>query len=113
MLLSFCCVTHLYVRNFRGNFSLKPWHKFFVAEIKTHTMKKHLPHKNAIYIDSEALKMVNYSEDKHILEAQFINNRKYWYKAVPETIWQEFVTVIKAGLSIGAYFNKKIKPYYE
>ena len=77
------------------------------------TMKKHLSHKNAIYIGSEALKMVNYSKDKHILEAQFINNRKYWYKAVPATIWQEFVTVIKAGLSVGAYFNKKIKPYYE
>jgi hypothetical protein len=77
------------------------------------TMKKHSPHKNAIYIDSEALKMVNYSEDKHILEAQFLNGGKYRYKSVPATIWQEFVTVINAGLSVGAYFNKKIKPYYE
>jgi hypothetical protein len=76
-------------------------------------MKKHLPHKTAIYVDSDALKMVNYSENKRILEAQFINNRKYRYRAVPATIWQEFVTVIKAGLSVGAYFNKNIKPHYE
>ena len=76
-------------------------------------MKKHPSHKNAIYLDSEALEMVNYFEHKHILEAKFANNKKYWYKNVPETIWQEFVTVINAGLSAGAYFNKKIKPFYE
>jgi hypothetical protein len=76
-------------------------------------MKKHLSHKNAIYLDSEAIEMVNYSENKHILEAKFTNHKKYWYKNVPATIWQEFVTVIKAGLSAGAYFNRKIKPVYE
>ena len=76
-------------------------------------MKRKISHKNAIYVDSEALKMVNYSQDNHVLEAEFTNDRKYRYKSVPEAIWQEFVTVIKAGLSVGAYFNKKIKPFYE
>jgi hypothetical protein len=76
-------------------------------------MKSKLTHKNAIYLDSDALKMVNYSKDKHILEAEFYNDRIYRYKSVPESIWQEFLTVIKAGLSVAAYFNKKIKPVYE
>ena len=91
------------------------WHKIFIYSImKTYyKMKKHLSHKNVIYLDSEALEMVNYSENKHILEAKFTNHKKYWYKNVPETIWQEFVTVIKAGLSAGAYFNRKIKAVYE
>ena len=86
--------------------------KFYTAFENT-GMKKKASHRNTIYLDSEALKMVNYSEDKHILEAEFTNDRKYRYKSVPETIWQEFLTVIKAGLSAGAFFNKKIKPVYE
>ena len=76
-------------------------------------MKKKLSHKNAIYLDSEALKMINYSEDDCILEAKFNNDRTYWYKSVPKKIWQEFLTVIHADLSAGAFLNKKIKPYYD
>ena len=76
-------------------------------------MKKKLPHKNAIYLDSEALKMVNYSEDDCILEARFDDDRTYWYKSVPKKIWQEFLTVIHAGLSVCAFLNKKIKPFYD
>ena len=75
-------------------------------------MKK-LSHKNAIYLESEALKMINYSEHDNILEAKFTNDRTYLYKSVPKRIWEEFLTVINADLSAGAFINKKIKPYYE
>ena len=76
-------------------------------------MKKKLSHKNAIYLESEALKMVNYSEDDCILEAKFTNDRTYLYKSVPKKIWQELLTVIHADLSAGAFFNRKIKPFYD
>ena len=76
-------------------------------------MSKKLPHKNAIYLDAEALKMVNYSEDDCILEAKFDDNHTYWYKSVPKKIWQEFLTVIHADLSVAAFLNKKIKPFYD
>lgn len=76
-------------------------------------MKKKLPHKNAIYLDCEELKMVNYSEDDCILEAKFNNDRTYWFKSVPKKIWQEFLTVMNADLSVGAFINRKIKPFYD
>ena len=41
------------------------------------------------------------------------NDRTYWYKSVPKKIWQEFLTVINADLSAGAFLNKKIKPFYD
>ena len=76
-------------------------------------MKKKLPPKNAIYLDTEALRMVNYSEDDVILEAKFDDDHTYWYKSVPRRIWQEFLTVIHADLSAAAFLNKKIKPFYD
>ncbi|MEP6466878.1 MAG: hypothetical protein ABJB05_11270 [Parafilimonas sp.] len=42
-------------------------------------MKK-LSHKNTVYLNSEALKMINYNEAKHILEATFYNDRIYQTK---------------------------------
>jgi len=39
---------------------------------------------------------------------KFRNNHTYWYKSVPKKIWQEFLVVIHADLSAGAFFNKKI-----
>lgn len=75
-------------------------------------MKK-LSHKTAIYLKSEALKMINYSDEKQILEATFNNDRTYQYLHVPVNIWLEFLNTIKAGDSAGAFINQHIKPFYE
>ena len=75
-------------------------------------MKK-LLHTNAVYLDSQALKMINYDEDEHVLEATFNNNRTYHYKKVPQTIWSHFLNAIYRGASAGAFINKEIKPFYE
>jgi hypothetical protein len=74
-------------------------------------MKK-LSHTNAIYLNSEALKMINYDEDAYILEATFNNNRTYQYFNF-KNIWTDFLTAIYSGESAGAFINKEIKPYYE
>ncbi|HEX5151840.1 MAG TPA: KTSC domain-containing protein [Parafilimonas sp.] len=75
-------------------------------------MKK-LRHTNAIYLDSTALKMINYDEDALILEATFANDEIYWYLNVPVNIWTDFLNVIYSGASAGAFINKEIKPFYE
>lgn len=72
-----------------------------------------LSHNNAIYLDSEALKMINYDEDEHILEATFNNNRTYQYMQVSNSIWTDFLAAIYSGASAGAFINKEIKPYYK
>jgi len=74
---------------------------------------KRLSHKTAIYLDSEALKMVNYSEKEETLEATFNNGRTYHYLKVPKTLWKNFVAVIKSGESAGAFINQQIKPFYK
>jgi hypothetical protein len=75
-------------------------------------MKK-LSHSNAIYLDSQALKMISYDEDKHIMEATFNNNRTYQYLQVSLNIWRDFLAVIYSGASAGAFINKKVKPFYK
>ena len=75
-------------------------------------MKK-LPHINAIFLDSQALKMINYDEEKQILEATFNNDRTYQYKKIPGSLWKDFLKIIYMGASAGAFINKEIKPFYE
>ena len=75
-------------------------------------MKK-FSHSNAIYLDSQALKMINYDEDKHIMEATFNNNRTYQYMQVSNNIWTDFLAAIYSGASAGAFINKEIKPFYK
>jgi len=75
-------------------------------------MKK-LHHTNGIYLDSDALKMINYDEDEHILEATFTNDEMYQYLNVPVNIWTDFLNVIYSGASAGAFINKQIKPFYK
>jgi hypothetical protein len=74
-------------------------------------MKK-LSHKNAIYLNSEALKMINYDAAKHVLEATFNNDRVYQYKNVPENVWKDFLHAIHSDKSAGAFINQQIKPFY-
>jgi hypothetical protein len=74
-------------------------------------MKK-LSHTNAIYLDSQALKMINYDEDEHILEATFNNDRTYQYKKVPNLIWLDLLKAMYKGVA-DAFINKEIKPFYE
>lgn len=74
---------------------------------------KRLSHKTAIYLHSEALKMINYSGEKHILEATFNNNRTYQYLHVPKNKWTAFLEVIQSGKSAGAFINQQIKPFYD
>jgi len=75
-------------------------------------MKK-LHHTNAIYLESDALKMINYDKDEHILEATFTNDETYRYINVPSNIWADFLNVIYSGASAGAFINKQIKPFYK
>jgi len=75
-------------------------------------MKK-LSHKNAVYLNSEALKMINYDEGKRALEATFNNDRTYQYKNVDKDVWMEFLAVIRSGNSAGAFINQQIKPFYK
>jgi KTSC domain len=75
-------------------------------------MMKRIPHKNAVYLNSEVLKTINYDESKNILEAVFTNDRIYQYKNVPGNVWMEFLAAIHSGDSAGAFLNKEIKPFY-
>lgn len=75
-------------------------------------MKK-LSHTNAIYLDSEALKMINYDEDNHILEATFNNGITYQYFKISKNIWKDFLNATYSGASAGAFINKEIKPFYK
>jgi len=74
-------------------------------------MKK-LSHTNAIYLDQQALKMINYDEDEHTLVATFNNDRTYQYKKVPNLIWLDFLKAMYKGVP-GTFINKEIKPFYE
>lgn len=74
---------------------------------------KQLSHKNAVYLHSQALKMINYDKRKHILEATFNNDRIYHYTNVPHKIWKQFLEIIDDGESAGAFINQRIKPFYE
>ena len=75
-------------------------------------MVKKLSHKNVVYLNSEALKMINYDESKNILEATFNNDRVYQYLNVPLAVWMDFLAVIRSGNSAGAFINQAIKPLY-
>lgn len=75
-------------------------------------MAKKLSPVNAIYLNSEALKRINYDESQNILEATFTNERTYRYMNVPENVWIEFLTVISSGDSAGEFINLRIKPFY-
>ena len=75
-------------------------------------MAKKLSHINAIYLNSDALKRINYDESQNILEATFSNDRIYQYMNVPENIWIEFLVVINSGDSAGEFINLRIKPFY-
>ena len=74
---------------------------------------KRLSHTNAVYLNSEALKMINYDETRHVLEATFNNNRIYQYKDVPENVWKDFLHAIHSDKSAGAFINQQIKPFYK
>lgn len=75
-------------------------------------MAKKLSPVNAVYLNSEALKMINYDESKNILEATFSNERTYHYLNVPENTWIEFLAVINSGESAGEFINRLVKPFY-
>jgi len=75
-------------------------------------MKK-LSHNNAIYLESEALKMISYDEERYVLKATFNNNRTYQYMGVSNAVWVDFLNTIYSGASAGAFINKKIKPFYK
>lgn len=57
--------------------------------------------------------MINYDEDKYILEAEFSNGKTYQYFKIANNIWMDFLAVIYSGGSAGAFINKEIKPFYE
>jgi hypothetical protein len=69
--------------------------------------------KNAIHLNSSALKVLYYNEDKHMLTATFNNDRTYHYINVPKKLWKEFLSVIDSGKSAGAFINKHVKPFYK
>ena len=85
-------------------------YNFCTTEVVVHKKKSS---KNAIYPDSEALKMINYDAKKCILEATFKNDRSYQYFDVSKKVWNNFLHVIRTGNSAGAFINQHIKPFYE
>jgi hypothetical protein len=82
----------------------------FYAEIIS---MNRLSHKNAVYLQSEALKMVNYDAAKQVLEATFNGDRIYQYENVSEKVWENFLDIIQKGESAGAFINQHIKPFYK
>jgi len=83
-----------------------------MVSTRTYMMKR-LSHKNAVYLTSDALKMINYDADKRVLEATFNNDRTYQYKNVTKKVWKDFLAVIRSGNSAGAFINQHIKPFYD
>jgi hypothetical protein len=69
--------------------------------------------KNALGLNSSALKALRYNESKHVLTATFNNDRTYCYLDVPQKLWKDFLAVIYSGESAGAFMNKHIKPFYK
>ena len=76
---------------------------------------RRLSEKNKILTpDSDATIFINYSYDRHILEAQFKqNNKVYHYKKVGPELWEEYKSVVQVGDSSGIFINTRIKPFYE
>jgi KTSC domain len=59
-------------------------------------------------VDSSVLAAVGYDGERRVLEARFCNGRVYHYFEVPAA---ELEKVLSAT-SVGAYFNRAIKPKY-
>ena len=47
---------------------------------------KRLSPTSAVYLNSQALKMINYDKDRNVLEAMFTNGSIYQNLGVPESI---------------------------
>jgi hypothetical protein len=76
---------------------------------------KRLHRKNAVYTPkSGTTTMINYSEEKEILEVEYKENgRVYHYLEVEQEMWEKYKAAIFAGESSGSFVNKQIKPNYE
>jgi KTSC domain len=59
-------------------------------------------------VQSSVLRAVRYHPSRHILEVQFLSGRVYRYFDLPHDVYEKLL----AAPSIGAYFNKMIRPRY-
>ena len=77
--------------------------------------KQHrLNRKNAVYTaQSGTTRMINYDDNRQILEVEFIDGDVYHYLHVPASIWNTYRSLIKAGESSGKFVNKEIKLQYK
>jgi hypothetical protein len=61
-----------------------------------------------VHVDSSAIATIGYDLDSRVLEVEFRSKRIYRYAGVPP----EAVEALLTAKSIGAYFNRRIKPRY-
>lgn len=60
-------------------------------------------------VESSNILEVGYDEDGEVLYITFNSGVTYSYDMVPQAIYEELL----AADSVGSYFNKNIKGYYE
>jgi len=61
-----------------------------------------------IHVRSSVIDTVAYSRSKALLEVEFTNGRRYRYRGVPDTVYEELMT----APSRGHYFLEKIRDVY-
>ena len=61
-----------------------------------------------VHVKSASLRSVGYDPERHTLEVEFRQGRVYRYLGVPAAAHSRLVN----ASSIGAYFNRHIKPAY-
>ncbi len=69
--------------------------------------------KERLEITSAIIADINYLNEKKILEIKFKTGREYHFFDVPESIWEDYKKFVESSKSAAAFFNSRIKGFYE
>jgi len=67
------------------------------------------PRETVVTAKSSVIARLSYDPDTQTLEVEFRSGRLYWYFGVPLSEFEQ----LKGADSMGAYFNREIRPRYE
>lgn len=65
-----------------------------------------------VIANSTNIERFRYDPGSLILEIEFKKSSVYQYFDVPNSVYEEFASVVNSGGSAGKFFNSNIKGYY-
>jgi hypothetical protein len=74
---------------------------------------KRLSTENFKHVSSRAVRSIDFSSLKNILEVKFITGEVYHYLNVKKKLWNTILGIIKSRESLGAFINQQVKPYHD